>query len=70
MRFRPLSNRSPDGPNHPPPALLSNHVEALIKEARAQAKMLREDDERDARVTAVVEVRPSGDSDELLLAWG
>ena len=32
--------------------------------------MLREDDEREAIVTAVVTVRPFGDSDELLLAGG
>ena len=53
------------------PALLSDCVEALIKEeARAHTKMLREDAEREARATAVVAVRPIGDSDKLLLAWG
>ena len=31
---------------------------------------MREDAEREARVTAVVAVRPFGDADELLIAWG
>ena len=42
------------------PALLSDCVEALIKEARAHTKMLREDAEREARATDVVAVRPFG----------
>ena len=50
--------------------VLSDHVEALIKEARAQAKILREDAEREARATAVVAVRPFGDANESLLAGG
>ena len=54
----------------PPPEKLSDHVEALIKEARAQEKMLREDAEMEARVTAEVVVRPFGDADELLLVGG
>ena len=52
------------------PSLLSDHVEALIKEARYQAKILREDAETEARATAVVAVRPFGDAEKLLLAWG
>ena len=32
--------------------------------------MLREDAEREARATAVVAVKPFGDADELLVAWG
>ena len=46
-----------------PPALLSGHVELLIKEARDQANVLREDVEREARATAVVAVKPFGDAD-------
>ena len=53
-----------------PTALLSNHVEEMIKEARDQAKMLREDDEREARETAVVAASPFGDAVELLIAGG
>ena len=45
-----------------PPSLLYNRAEMLIKEDRAQAKMLREDAEREARATAVVAVRPFRDS--------
>ena len=52
------------------PALLSDHVEVLIKEARAQVKHFREDTEMEARETAVVAVRPFENADELLLAWG
>ena len=32
--------------------------------------MLREDAEMEARATPVVAVRPFGEADELLLAWG
>ena len=53
-----------------PPLLLPDHVKALIKEARDQAKFLRGDAEMEARVTAVVAVRPFGGADKLLLAWG
>ena len=62
----------PNAPTLPitAPALLSNHVEALIREARAQAKMLRYNAEREARATAVVVVRPFRDSDKSFLAWG
>ena len=52
------------------PSLLSDHVEVLIQEARDQAKILREDADMEARATAVVAVRPFGDADELLIAWG
>ena len=53
-----------------PPELLSDHVEALIKEARYQAKILREDDEREARKTDVVGVRPFMYSDKSFLTGG
>ena len=46
------------------------HVQALIKEARDQAKMLMEDAEREAREKYVVTVRPFGDADKYLLAGG
>ena len=52
------------------PALLSDYVKALIKEAMDQAKMLREDAEREARASAVVAVKPFGDADGSLLAGG
>ena len=53
------------------PALLSDCVEALIKEeVRAHTKMLREDAEREARATDVVAVSPFGGADESLLSWG
>ena len=45
-------------------------VEALIKEARDQAKIVREDAEREVIVTDAVAVRPFGDADESLLAGG
>ena len=48
-----------------PPSLLSNHVVAQIKETRAQVKMLKDNAEREARATYVVEVRPFGDSGKL-----
>ena len=51
-----------------PPSLLSDHVEALIKAARYQGKMLKEDDEREARATAVVIMRTFGDADKSFLA--
>ena len=51
-------------------ALLTNHVEALIKDSRDQTKMLRGGDEREARATDVVAVRPFGDAEESLLAGG
>ena len=51
-------------------ALLSDHVEALIKEARDQAKVLRKCGERGKIETAVVEVSPFRDAKELLLAGG
>ena len=59
----------PYRPNSPtlliaPQALLSNHVEDMIKEARYQANMLRDDAEREARSTAVVEVRQFGGADK------
>ena len=38
-------------------------IEAMIKEARDQAKNLREDAEMEARATAVVAVRPFGDAE-------
>ena len=41
-----------------PLELLSDYIEALIKDTRAQAKTLRENDEREARVTAVMSVKP------------
>ena len=47
-----------------------DHVQALIKEARDQAKMLMEDAEREAREKYVVTVRPFGDADKYLLAEG
>ena len=47
-----------------------DYVEALVKEARAQAKMLREDADREAIATAVVVVRPFGDAEESLLSGG
>ena len=43
---------------------MSDHVEALIKKAGDQAKILREDAERGERVTAVVAVRPLRDAAE------
>ena len=46
------------------------HVEALIKEARAQAKILREDAESEVIATDTVAVRPFGDADKSLLAGG
>ena len=51
-------------------ALLFYHVEAMIKEARAQAKILREGAEREVIATYVVAVRPLGDAAESLLAVG
>ena len=52
------------------PELLSDHVEALIKEARYQAKTLREDTDREAIATYVVVVIPFGDANESLLLGG
>ena len=49
---------------------MSNNAEAMIKEARAQVNILREDAERSERETDVLTVSPFGDDDELLLAWG
>ena len=49
------------------PALLSDHVEALIKEARAQAKILRGGAKREARAKSVVVVIPLGDAVKSLL---
>ena len=46
------------------------HVQALIKEARDQAKMLMEDAEREAREKYVVTMRPFGDAEKYLLAGG
>ena len=42
----------------------------MIKEARAQAKILREGAEREVIATYVVAVRPLGDAAESLLAVG
>ena len=42
----------------------------LIKEARTQAKMLRDDADREARGTVVVAVRSFGDADEYFLVGG
>ena len=39
-------------------------------EARAQAKILREDAEREVIATDAVDVRPFGDADESFLAGG
>ena len=57
----------PNAPTLPisPLALMFYHVEALIKKARAQAKILREDAEREVIATDAVAVRPFGDADEL-----
>ena len=53
-----------------PPALMSDHVWELIKEARDQELFLRGGAEREERVIDVVTVRPFGDADELLIAGG
>ena len=45
------------------PALLSNHVEAMIKEAMSQEFFLRGGAEREERVIDVVAVRTFGDAD-------
>ena len=45
------------------PSLLTDSVEAMVKEVRAKVEILREYAERDKRAIAVVEVRPFGDSD-------
>ena len=47
-----------------PPALLSNHVEVMIKESRDQVKTLREDAKMEARATDVVAVKLFGDNDK------
>ena len=53
-----------------PLAQLFYNVEVLIKEAMAQAKILREDAEREVIAIDTVAVRPFGDADVLLLAGG
>ena len=60
----------PNAPTLPitPLALLFYHVEEMIKEARARAKILREDAEREVIAIDAVAVRPFGDADESLLA--
>ena len=42
----------------------------MIKETRAQEKILREDADREAIATVVVVLRPFMDAGKLLLAWG
>ena len=64
----PLATEALAFPITPPP-LLSNHVEALIKEARDQAKIFIEGAEREAAARAMVAVRPLRDAVELLLVW-
>ena len=49
-----------------PPSPPSDYVKALVKEARAKSKNLREDSEREAIAVDVVEVRPFGDAEESL----
>ena len=57
-------------PTIDPLALLFYHVEALIKEARSQAKILREDNEREVIATDAVAMRSFRDAEKSLLVGG
>ena len=70
LNFFPLIDRRLQHSRSLPSALLSNNVEAMVKTARYQEKLLREDAEREAREIAVVVVSPFVDADKSLLAGG